>query len=80
MDEELQQNQQDIQTYVYEFREYVLTGRSATKQTIANKTMYLVEIRPISADEYDTDLNKWVKIEDLFTVSNDSEIDIVDEF
>ena len=57
-----------VVTYVFEGREYVLTGRSAKRKTLTKKERILVEIKPASISDESTDYNKWVSEEELFEV------------
>ncbi len=55
-------------TYVYEGKEWVLTGREAHRSLISGKLKRLVEIRPMSVDPSDKSYNRWVEREELYTV------------
>lgn len=56
-------------TYIYGEREYVLTGREATKHKLSGREESKVEIRPVDiTDVTDKTHNKWVKKSELFSV------------
>ena len=56
-------------TYIYGEREYVLTGRQATKNRASGKEDAKVEIRPVDiTDPEDRTHNKWVSKKDLYHV------------
>jgi hypothetical protein len=60
-------------TYIFGEREYVLTGREATKNRRSGKEQTKVEIRPVEVtDVEDRQHNKWVELTDLYHV-NDGE-------
>lgn len=61
------------QTYIYDKKEYVKTGRVAKKTEARvgrpeGKIKELVELRPTSLSEDNNEFNVWVAIEDLFEV------------
>lgn len=57
-------------TYIFGEREYVLTGRQATKQKMSGREDAKVEIRPVDVlDPEDRTHNKWVSMKDLYHVS-----------
>lgn len=58
-------------TYVFEGREWVLTGREATRRLPSGKDKKLIEIRPVTADPSDQQYNKWVELPQLFHVIGD---------
>lgn len=56
-------------TYIFGEREYVLTGREATKNRRSGKEQTKVEIRPVEiTDPDDRQYNKWVELSDLYHV------------
>lgn len=56
--------------YIYEGREWVLTGRDAVKKSArTKKERRLVEIRPADVDPIDTTYNKWVEMSDLYSIN-----------
>lgn len=57
-----------IKTYIYEGREHVLTGRTASKRLRSDKTKILHEIRPAELDITANENNQWVSMDDLFIV------------
>lgn len=59
-------------TYVYEKKEWVLTGRSAKKTIRHGKVRVLVEIRPVNADSSDNTYNQWVEQAELYSIIGDS--------
>lgn len=61
------------QTYIYEKKEYVKTGRIAKKTETRigrpeAKIKELVELRPANVSEDNNEYNVWVSIDDLFEV------------
>lgn len=58
----------DQATFVFEGKEYVLTGREARRQLPSGKDRILIEIRPLRADPDDLTDNKWVERKDLFVI------------
>lgn len=59
-------------TYIYGEREYVLTGRQATKHRQSGREDAKVEIRPVDVlDPEDRTHNKWVGMKDLYHVMGD---------
>ncbi len=57
------------QTFIYDGREFVMTGREAIKKRMSGRERKLVEIRPITVrDPEDTTYNKWVQESDLFHI------------
>lgn len=57
------------QTYVYDGREVVPTGRTAEKEMRSNKVKTLYEVRPVNADPEDRTMNKWVSLDDLYKIA-----------
>lgn len=58
-------------TYIYGEREYVLTGREATKTRGSGREDTKVEIRPVEiTDVEDRTHNKWVSMKDLYHVDD----------
>jgi hypothetical protein len=55
-------------TYVYEKKEYKLTGRTATKTLRSSKTKTLHEIRPSEADPTNNAYNVWVELDELYEI------------
>ena len=56
-------------TYIFGEREYVLTGREATKHKQSGREESKVEIRPVDiTDPEDKTHNKWVKKSELYSV------------
>ena len=55
-------------TYVYNGKEVVLTGRTATKELRSGRNRTLYEIRPLTATPEQKDFNEWVEMEDLFEI------------
>lgn len=61
-------------TYIFGEREYVLTGREATKKMRSGRSEEKVEIRPVDvSDHSDRTFNKWVKMSELFLVHDGEE-------
>lgn len=59
-----------VQTFIFEGREYVLTGRVAMKKSERGRERELVEIRPVTVrDLEDKTYNKWVRRAELFNIS-----------
>lgn len=62
-------------TYVYNGKEYRLTGRVAEKPSRASsrtnaKKNHYVEIQPIDSDPENTQFNQWVKQSDLYEITH----------
>jgi hypothetical protein len=59
-------------TYIFESKEWVLTGRDAEKTLRSGKKRTVVEIKPVYVtDPDDNSQNKWVMMDALFYVSGD---------
>ena len=57
-------------TYIYGEREYVLTGREASKTKQSGREDVKVEIRPVDVrDPEDRSFNKWVWMKELYHVN-----------
>jgi hypothetical protein len=60
-------------TYIYDKKEYKKTGRVAIKKKKRGGTREiteeLIELRPSNVTDDNNDYNVWVKIEDLYEVS-----------
>lgn len=68
---------EEIKTYIYGEREYVLTGRVAVKTRQSGAEKELVEIRPVTVtDPEDRAYNKWVRKSELFDIQTK---DVADE-
>lgn len=57
-----------VKTYVYNGKEVVLTGRTASKKTRSDKTKTLHEIRPANVDVEQNMYNEWVEFDDLYQI------------
>jgi hypothetical protein len=57
-------------TYIYEGKEHVLTGRTATKRLRSDKIKILHEIRPADLDSDKNEFNQWIEMDDLFVVED----------
>jgi hypothetical protein len=55
-------------SYVYEGKEWVLTGREAHRTLPSGKIKKLIEIRPIDVDPNEKLYNRWVEREELYTI------------
>ena len=57
-------------SYIFESKEWVLTGRDAVKILASGKEKKLIEIKPIEiTDPDDNSFNKWVSPEVLYHVN-----------
>jgi hypothetical protein len=60
-------------TYVYGGQEVEATGRTAVRPGRRNNHV-LYEIKPIGGDSTDAKFFQWVRLEDLFHIQPDNEI------
>lgn len=61
-------------TYVYDGKEFALTGRTANKKMPSGKIKTLYEIRPAEADPDYKTLNKWVTMDELYVIEENKGI------
>ncbi len=67
MADNTEENKQE--TFVYDGREVVLTGRKAVKETRRSKKI-IVEIQPLGIGRESKSFNKWVDPKDLFQIDD----------
>lgn len=61
-------------TYIFDAKEWIITGRQAVKKLRSGNTKKMIEIRLVGApDDDDVSYNKWVSPEELFHVTGDGE-------
>jgi hypothetical protein len=61
--------EKEQETFVYDGREVVLTGRKAVKETRRSKKI-IVEVQPLGIGRESKSFNKWVDPKDLFHIDN----------
>jgi hypothetical protein len=57
-----------VKTYVYEGKEVVMTGRTASKTLRSGKISIIYEIRPANVPADQTMYNQWVAKDEVFEV------------
>jgi hypothetical protein len=58
-------------SYVYDGKEVIPTGRIAKRTTSRGRALVLIEIRPIEIEDNDPQYCKWVMQDDLFVIQDD---------